>query len=98
MRLTRVFLDIHLGQNFQGLNTIAKKAKTPCDESTTLLFINKAMTAFKVLRGKDYLVYYKNGNRRIPMDAIQYLPKQFTGSETEMTGAIRESLLKSMAP
>jgi hypothetical protein len=96
MRITRVFLDVHMGLAFQGLSEIAKRAKTPNDQDSTIIFINKKQTAFKMLRSKGYLVYYNNGNRKIPLEAIQYLPRYFGGTEAEMVGAIRLVLTRKL--
>lgn len=89
MRITRVYLDIDMRQAFEGLRGIAKKEAT---ESSVVFFMNRKATSFKMLVNNQYLVYYKNGNRRIPLDAIQHLPKSFGGSEAEMNSAIRKSL------
>ena len=71
---------------------MAKKAKTELEGNNTVLFINHARTKFKILRSDTYLVYYSNGNKRIPLDAIRYLPKAFNGSQVEMDSAIKDSL------
>lgn len=92
MNITRVFLDTSMIMGFEGLREVAKKAKTPVTADTTIVFINKKMTSFKMLTKNAYLVYYKNGNRRIPLDAIRYLPTHFGGSEMEMNQAIKKSL------
>lgn len=92
MRITRVFLDVDLRQSFDGLREMAKKAKTDLLGDTTVLFINHARTKFKILRSDTYLIYYTNGNRRIPLDAIRYLPKMFSGSRIEMDAAVKDSL------
>ncbi len=96
MRITRVFFDINMGYGFQGLTQIAKENKTKLEADTTVLFMNKKMTAFKVVVNGQYLVYFKNGSRRIPLEAIQYLPQQFGGSQMEVDGAIRKSLLHKL--
>ncbi len=97
MRITRVFFGVNLGQGFQGLGEVAKEAKAKIDEDTTLLFINRRLTAFKMLRGKDYLVYYKNEGRRIPIDALRFLPQNFGGAVMEFDLAIKKSLIEKLS-
>lgn len=102
MRLTRVFLDIDLRNAFDGLRKIADKSQptkaqqnTPRhlrNDDTTFLFINTARTKFKMLRANQYLVYYSNGAQKIPLEAIQFLPQAFGGTEAEMSQAIRRSI------
>jgi hypothetical protein len=96
MKITRVFFNTYMGYGFEGLRQITKDAKTPITEDTTIVFINRPMTAFKYLRGPHYLVYYKNGGRRIPLDALALLPTFFGGSQTEMDQAIKKSLVKKL--
>jgi hypothetical protein len=90
MRLTRVFLDQDLRSGFEGLRKIAKEVETNLEGS--VVFINRRMTSFKLLHQDAYLIYYKNGNRRIPIEALRHLPESFGGSELEMKGAIKKSL------
>lgn len=92
MKLTRVFLDQDLRCSFEGLRKIADEAKT--DLGGTIVFINAKKTSFKLLHQNSYLVYYKNGNRRIPLEALRHLPETFGGTELEMKGAIRKSLVE----
>lgn len=92
MRLTRVFFGVDMRKNFDGLRKIARGADTALGPESSVLFINTARTSFKIMRGNKYLVYYSNGGRRIPMEAIQYLPREFGGSAAEMSQAIEKSL------
>lgn len=66
------------------------------DKGSFLVFLNRKTTAFKVLCGNSYLVYYNNKNRKIPLDAIQYLPSFFDGSEAQFTNAIERSLRQKL--
>lgn len=96
MRLTRVFFDVDLRCAFEGLGEIAKKSKTPNNEDTSILFLNRKMTAFKLIRGKQYLVYFKNNGRKIPLDSLRMLPEYFGGSKLEFEQAVRRSLEEKM--
>lgn len=91
MKLRRVFLDTDLRCAFEGLRQLAVDEKTPLKDHT-VVFINKRRTAFKLLHNDAYMVYFKNGNSRIPLEALIHLPQEFGGSAFEMTGAIKKSL------
>jgi hypothetical protein len=89
MRITRVFLDTDMRMSFEGLRKIAQEAKTKLGEDSMILFLNHAATKFKVLTANKYVVYYSNGHRRIPLDALKHLPSTFGGTEL---AAIKKSL------
>lgn len=92
MRVTRVFFETDMRKNFDGLREIAKKASTQVGPESCILFINTSRTSFKIMKANKYLVYYSNGGRRIPLDALKHLPSEFGGSDTEMSDAIEKSL------
>lgn len=91
MRLTRIFFDTDLRCSFVGLRAIAKSARTEL-EGTTVMFLNRSTTAFKVMTDNKYVVSYNNGHRRIPIEALKNLPASFGGTELEMKQAIEKSL------
>lgn len=98
MRITRVVFDVDLRQSFNGLRTLCKEQRLHCEhEDSRIIFINRAQTAFKLLAGNAYLVYYRTENRRkVPLTALQYLPQYFGGTEAELDEAIRKYLFKKM--
>lgn len=96
MRITRVFFDVHMGLAFQGLGEIAKKAKTRLDPDSVVVFLNRRTNAFKMMVGGVYLTYYKNGNSKIPLDAIRLLPEKFGGTQMEFDAAVKKSLEKQL--
>jgi hypothetical protein len=96
MRLTRVFLDISMAKGFEGLREVAKEAKAKLGPDSTVLFMNRRGTSFKIVINDTYIVYYKNGNRKIPLDSLRYLPNTFGGTELELQGAIRKSLMTKL--
>jgi len=96
MKVTRVFLDTDMRCSFDGLRKVVASADTPITHGSTILFLNRKATMFKVLRGDTYLVSYTNGTKRIPLEAIQELPQFFGGSESEMSEAIRTSIMKKL--
>jgi hypothetical protein len=98
MKIARIFLESDLRQGFQGLHRVLTKVKVNpqnLNPENYYVFMNRACTKFKLISG-HYLVYFNNGNRRIPLEAIQFLPKNFGGSETEMNEAIRKVLTRQL--
>ncbi len=91
MRITRVYLDVDMRQNFEGLRKVSAKDKLD-KPGSMVLFINRKKTSFKILNEDKYVIYYKNGNKRIPIDALALLPQNFGGTEFEMNEAIKKSL------
>lgn len=98
MRITRVVFDSDMRQGFKGLRQLCREQKLAhTHENSRIVFINRAQTAFKLLAGDAYLVYYKTeGSRKIPLTALQYLPQYFGGSQLEMDNAIRKHLMRKM--
>ena len=96
MKITRVFLEVDMRMNFDGLREITNKHNTQTGPESTIVFLNKASTKFKVLRSNQYLVYYSNGNKRIPLEALRDLPNTFGGSEFEFSEAVKKSLLRKL--
>lgn len=100
MKLARVFLETDMRMGFQGLHRLLiKNHVNPqnLNPDHYYVFMNRARTKFKVISGQ-FLVYFNNGNRLIPLEAIQYLPKNFGGSELEMSDAIRKVVIKHVRP
>lgn len=98
MKIARVFLETDMRMGFQGLHRVLGNNKINplgLDPESYYVFMNRKRTKFKVISGK-YLVYFNNGNRMIPLEAIQYLPRNFGGSQLEMSEAIRKVVLKQL--
>ena len=85
-----------MGLSFQGLSDIAKKAKTDIGADSCVCFLNRANTAFKLMVNGVYITYYRNGNQKIPLDALRLLPEQFGGSRMQFDQAVRSSLMKQL--
>ena len=96
MRVTRVFLDTDMRMSFDGLRKLAEENSAGLNCDSTIMFMNRARTMFKVLRANKYLVAYSNGQRKIPLEAITELPQAFGGTELEMNEAIRKSIMKKL--
>ena len=98
MVIARVFLDSDLRCGFQGLIEMARDTGWRVEEKsegTMTLFINKKQTKFKLMIGKHYIVYYSNGHRRIPLEAVQHFPEFFNGKQIDVSKAIEKQILKS---
>lgn len=95
MRIARVYFDVDLRCSFQGLRKFLTKEKIDpisLGKGNLIIFMNRRATSFKMLAGNDYLVYYNNSGRRIPLDAIQYLPTYFDGTSLEFNKAMEKSV------
>lgn len=96
MRIVRIFFDVNMGYGFLGLAQIMRDAGMKPDAVTGhVVFINRARTKFKLFV-QGYLVYYNNGNKRIPLQALQYLPQAFGGAKIDINEAMSAALLKSL--
>lgn len=99
MRIARVFFGIDMRCNFDGIRAALKKEKmdlATLDKNMIVICLNNTKTAFKILVDNTYIVYYKNGNRRIPLEALQYLPQKFGGSEMEYNQAVETSIRQKL--
>lgn len=98
MRIARVFFDVHMAKNFNGLLSICHKAgiKPEAEGESYIVFVNGAHTKFKLLVGNQYIVYHDNRTRRFPLDAIRYLPDAFNGKSFVFEKAIEKSLQEKL--
>ncbi len=97
MNIARVFFDVDMRCNFDGLKSLLKKNDMEPEKiKGHVIFMNRANTKFKLLAG-EYLVYYSNGNRRIPLSAIQYLPTSFDGRELNLDKAMSRAIFKDLS-
>lgn len=100
MKIARIVLDFDMRCNFEGIRETLKKQKIDLDtisDDFVVILMNKANTAFKILVDNSYIVYFKNNGRKIPLEAIQYLPEKFGGSEMQYNNAVRKTLQDRMA-
>lgn len=99
MRIARVFFDVDLRCGFEGLQKVLKdhdiEAATIRPDDV-IVFMNRATTAFKVLTASKYLVYFKNGSRRVPLNAFQFLPEAFGGNGFDFNRSIKRSILQKL--
>lgn len=87
-RIVAAIDNVNMGLGHDGLTLLAKRFKIDLrtiQEGELVLFMNRAKDKLKVLGpGSIVLGYIKmTKGRRIPLDAIQWLPKTFS-----MTGQI----------
>lgn len=99
MGIARVFFDVSMANNFDGLREVMRKAKLNPDRMKSdefTIFVNRRQNAFKLFVGTNYLVYHKNGNRRFPLEAIQYFPRHFDGKAIDFDRAVETALMKKL--
>ena len=59
-------------------------------------FMNSKHTKFKMLIGNKYLVYHDNGDRKIPLEAIQHLPSAITGDRFTFDKALEITMREKL--
>lgn len=99
MEIARVYFDVDMRLGFQGLTVLAVKKKYDPrveDEKRMVVFMNRACTKFKLLVSNQYLVYYNNGSRRIPLEAISHLPTFFDGKKLTLDRAIAKTIINKL--
>lgn len=98
MNIARVFFEVDMRCNFNGLLKICHKAGIKPSEKgqSFIVFINSSHSKFKLLINNTYLVYHDNGKRKFPLDAIKFLPGCFSGNEFRFDRALEKSLLEKM--
>lgn len=95
MEIARVFLDQDMRCNFPGIQKTLRKAlikPETLSEKSFIVFLNSKGTKFKLLVGTSYLIYYTNGNRPIPLEAISHLPSCFEGKRFDFSRAVSKTL------
>jgi len=99
MRIARVYFEQDMRCNFPGLEAVMRKEGVDpqtLPSGSFTLFMNAARTKFKMMVGNAYLVYFSNGNKRIPLEAIQHLPQFFDGTTLDFAKAIEKSVKEKM--
>lgn len=95
--IARVFFDCDLRCAFDGLHSLMRKSGMKPELTTDfVIFFNRSRTKFKLISG-SYLAYYSNGDRKIPLTAIQYLPAAFGGDEMNLERAMTKAMRKDIA-
>lgn len=95
MEIKRIYLDTDMRMGHVGLREKLRKDKINPDllaDTSFILFLNKTATRFKLFFGQRYVIYYNNGSRRIPLEAIQYLPEFFRNGKVEVNRMIEKSI------
>jgi len=99
MEIARVFLDVNMGLGFQGLERImneAKIKKSTLSDKSFIVFVNRRATKFKLLVGSTYLVYFNNGDKRFPLEALSNLPLAFEGNKFNFNKAIERTIRQKL--
>lgn len=95
------FLDISMSYGHKRLREIAKKENRPVDKlrkGDFLLFINRRMTALKILTADDILLHKKaEKGSFLDFEAINKLPLYFNSKTGfDYRTAVRESLISKL--
>jgi len=94
MKIARIYFDQDMRNGFDGFKSVLRKDRIEPSASTDMfIFINRAQTKFKILNN-SYLVYFSNGNRKIPLTAFQYLPVSFGGTELDLKASMQKAIYK----
>ncbi len=90
-RLMNFFFDSDLRSGHTGLTKVAKKNRINTDSlqpGEFVIFINKALSAFKLYGSNNTLVYYRSPRGRIDLNTIQFLPQVFNAGQLNYSKAL----------
>lgn len=97
-RIKAVVDNTSMSLSHDGLFLVAKKLKIDMrslENQELIVFLNRAKTRMKVVGQSGNLIGYIRmpDNRRIPLEAIQYLPQTFSaGGKIDIEAAIGKSV------
>lgn len=95
-KIIAAFDCVHMGMAHQGLVNILRKNKIKdLGHGDLVLFLNRGRDKLKVLSGSGIVLAYVKlpDGRRLPIDAIQYIPQAFSkGGGIDIEGAIAKSV------
>lgn len=95
-RIIRYFPNSDLRAAHQGLSKAARENGVDLNKINIgefLLFVNRKQTMFKMLTQSGMLVSYRSEHRLNP-GIFVLVPKYFSGSTFNYTGALREALTR----
>lgn len=94
--------NVNMGSGHDGLALVAKKFKVPVGSlgaNEVILFLNRAKDKLKILGAQGMVLGYVRmpQGRRLPLDAIQYIPQCFSNDgRLDIESAISKSVTKAM--
>jgi hypothetical protein len=81
-RFVTVFNNVHMGMGHTGLAKMARDARcnpANLEQGELILFLNRKKDKLKIMGGNGLVLGYLRleGNRRIDMNALQFIPQTF---------------------
>lgn len=99
MEIARVYLDVSMALGFNGLTEVLKKTKVDINTLPSgkfTVFVNRKHTAFKLLVGKNILIYHNNQGRKFPLEALTEIPNFFDGTTLKFSHAIKKTVIDKL--
>lgn len=102
-RIVAAFDGVNMGKSHQGLAELAKLWHVKVDElndGELILFLNTRRDKLKVLGSQGQVLAYVKlqDGRRLPLEAIQYIPKTFAAKgKLDLDAAITEHVKAALA-
>jgi len=100
MKLVRVFFDVDMRNQHDGLGKLAKKegvdTRVIADDEH-IVFINTKMNRLKMLSRGGVLSYWKSyDGTKVNMEAIQYIPDAFQAGKINYSKALEKLMRQKM--
>lgn len=102
-RIVAVVDNVHMGLGHEGLRGLAKLHRLPIEglaQGELLLFLNRAKDKIKMVgHGGQVIAYFKMPHgRRLPLEAIQYIPQTFTADgKVDLDAAIEKHVTSALS-
>lgn len=98
--VVRIFRDVSMANNHDGLQVVAMKQKVnfkTLGKGEHVVFLNKALNRFKVYSSPGVVSYYKAPSGKLNMEMIQFLPLCFGQEGFDFKKADLMGLEKALA-
>lgn len=97
-RLAHIFTGIDMRLSHTGLKELLKAKKIVMKEGDFIVFINTARTMVKAFASSlDAILFVKNGNQKLDLGVIKYLPRYCNGPTLNLAAAVENNLKDIMA-
>ncbi len=89
------FYEVHLGLGHAGLSEILReKVRGGLKQNEFALFLNRSMTACKILSPDSHTMIYYRGSRSMTASLVKSLPTALGGKSFSFGGSLEAKLLK----